>query len=174
MSEQKEDWDLVVKPKQSILSIDLRSLWHYRDLLLLFVKRVFVAGYKQTILGPLWYIIQPVLMAITFSIIFSNLAKMSTGGLPPFVFYLSGITIWNFFAECLNKTSNTFISNANIFGKVYFPRLVVPVSIILSNLITFLIQFGFFMVILGYHYFRTGSVHPNRYMLLLPVLIFIM
>lgn len=174
MLKEKEDWDLIVKPKQSIFSIDLNALWHYRDLLLLFVKRDFVAVYKQTILGPLWYIIQPILTAITYSIIFGTIANLSTGGLPKFVFYLSGITIWNYFSECLNKTSNTFVSNASIFGKVYFPRLILPVSIVMSNLITFTVQFLFFLIVLFYHYLTTDLIHPNRYVFLLPFLVIIM
>ena len=174
MIEESENWDLIVEPKQSIFTIDFKALWRYRDLLMLFVKRDFVAVYKQTILGPLWYIIQPILTAITYSIIFGNIANMSTGGLPKFVFYLSGITMWNYFAECLNKTSNTFISNANIFGKVYFPRLIVPVSIIISNLITFAVQFSFFLLVLLYFYITTDTIHPNRYIFLLPLLVLIM
>jgi lipopolysaccharide transport system permease protein len=141
---------------------------------MLFVRRDFVSVYKQTILGPLWYIIQPILTAITYSIIFGKIANIPTGELPKLVFYLSGVTIWNYFAECLNKTSNTFISNASVFGKVYFPRLTVPISIILSNLITFLIQLLLFIIILCFYYFKTNSIHPNVYVFLLPFLLIIM
>lgn len=170
-----EEWTLVVKPQVNWFDVNLKDLWNYRDLVMLFVKRDFVSVYKQTILGPLWYVIQPILTAITYSIIFGQIAKISTGNLPQLVFYLSGVTMWNYFAECLNKTSNTFISNSNVFGKVYFPRLAVPVSIIISNLISFLIQFLLFIAVLLCYYPSYSEVlHPNKYILLLPFLILIM
>lgn len=169
-----EEWTLVVKPKTNWFNFNYRELWHYRDLIMLFVRRDFVSVYKQTILGPLWYILQPILTAITYSIIFGRIANISTGELPKLVFYLSGVTMWNYFSECLNKTSNTFISNASIFGKVYFPRLTVPISITISNLITFMIQFLLFIAILLFYYPGSTSIHPNRYMLLLPVFVMIM
>ncbi len=165
---------MVVKPQTKWFDLNLKDLWSYRDLIMLFVKRDFVSVYKQTILGPLWYIIQPILTAITYSIIFGSMAQLSTAGLPKLLFYLSGITMWNYFSECLNKTSNTFISNAHIFGKVYFPRLTVPLSIILSNLFTFLFQFSLFLILLLYYYFTRTDIHPNRYLFLLPLLIIIM
>lgn len=171
---EDENWTLVVKPKTNWFELNLADLWSYRDLVILFVKRDFVAVYKQTILGPLWYIIQPLLTTITFTIIFGNIAKISTGGVPSVLFYLSGITMWNYFAECLNKTSNTFISNASIFGKVYFPRLAVPVSIIISNLITFFIQLFLFILVLLYYVFTSDIVHINSTMFLLPLLVLIM
>jgi lipopolysaccharide transport system permease protein len=173
--DQKEEWTLIVKPQVRWFDINLKDLWNYRDLVMLFVKRDFVSVYKQTILGPLWYVIQPLLTAITYSIIFGQIAKISTGDLPKLVFYLSGVTMWNYFSDCLNKTSNTFISNSNVFGKVYFPRLTVPVSIIISNLISFFIQFLLFIVVLLCYYPSYSKViHPNIYILLLPVLIIIM
>lgn len=174
MNEPEEEWTLIVKPKTKWFDVHLKDLWHYRDLVMLFVKRDFVAVYKQTILGPLWYIIQPILTTITFTIIFGNIAKISTGGVPAVLFYLSGITMWNYFSECLNKTSNTFISNASIFGKVYFPRLAVPVSIIISNLFAFIIQFLFFLLVLIYYSYNSQVIHINSTVILLPLLIVIM
>jgi lipopolysaccharide transport system permease protein len=175
MSKEEDEWTLVVRPQTHWLQLRLGELWSYRDLVMLFVKRDFVSLYKQTILGPVWYIIQPILTAIMYSIVFGKIANIDTPGLPKFLFYLSSITMWNYFAESLNKTSNTFIANAQIFGKVYFPRLTVPISIILSSLIAFLIQFVLFLVVLFYYYYFTGvPLSPNRYMLLLPVLILIM
>src|SRR5438105_357074 len=144
MKESNEQWDLIVKPEASWFELNLNEVWRYRDLLFLFVKRDVVSVYKQTILGPLWFILQPILMSITFTVIFGNVADLSTDGRPKFLFYLAGITCWNFFAECLNNTSNTFIANASIFGKVYFPRLIIPLSVVLSAVIKFCIQFGLF------------------------------
>ena len=134
---EQENWDMVIQPQRSLLDLRLGELWRYRDLVLLFVRRDFVAVYKQTILGPLWYLIQPLLTTITFTVIFGNIASLPTDGLPQFLFYMSGTVVWSYFAECLNKTSNTFVQNASLFGKVYFPRMAVPVSILISNLITF-------------------------------------
>lgn len=174
MNAEKEQWSLVVKPQSSILDINLKELWNYRDLLVLFVKRDIVSVYKQTILGPLWFFIQPVLTALTFSIIFGRMAGLSTDGQPPFLFYLAGITCWNYFAECLNNTSNTFVSNAGIFGKVYFPRLISPLSVIISSVLKFLIQFGLFIGVFTFQYFTKGNLHPNWLVLVLPFLVLIM
>jgi lipopolysaccharide transport system permease protein len=164
-----DHWDLVIKPHSKWLDLHLADVWRYRDLLWLFVRRDFVAVYKQTILGPLWFFIQPLLTTIVFTIIFSGIAKLPTDGMPPMLFFLAGTTPWNYFATCLNKTSNTFVANAGIFGKVYFPRLVVPLSIVASNIIQFGIQFllfvGFFV-----WYFATGSA-LNPHWALIPVLI---
>jgi lipopolysaccharide transport system permease protein len=174
MNKTDEEWTLIVKPKSNWFDLHLKDLLRYRDLIFLFVKRDFVSIYKQTILGPLWYVIQPILTAITYSVIF-GMGKMSTDGLPPFVFYLSGTTMWNYFSESFNKTSNTFISNAHIFGKVYFPRLTVPISIIISNLITFFLQLLLFIVVLSYEgLVHVTNIHPNIYILSLPVLVLIM
>ena len=135
------EWDLEIKPQADLLDINLREVWRYRDLLWMFVKRDFTAQYKQTILGPLWHFIQPLFTTIVFLVVFTNIAKISTDGVPPVLFYMSGITIWNYFSSCLNATSNTFVANAGIFGKVYFPRLVIPLSTVMSNIVKFGIQF---------------------------------
>jgi lipopolysaccharide transport system permease protein len=135
------EWDLEIKPQSHLLDINLREVWKYRDLLWMFVKRDFTAQYKQAILGPLWHFIQPLFTTIVFLVVFTNIAKISTDGVPPVLFYMSGITIWNYFSSCLNATSNTFVANAGIFGKVYFPRLVIPLSTVMSNIVKFGIQF---------------------------------
>jgi lipopolysaccharide transport system permease protein len=154
----------------------LAELWSYRDLLLLFVKRDFVSIYKQTILGPLWFFIQPILTTLMFALIFGYFGKLSTEGIPPFLFYLTGLTLWNYFSECLMKTSETFVKNQNLFGKVFFPRLIVPLSIILSSLLKFGIQFILFGLVWIYYYFIEGNqlIMPNSVMLLVPLLIVIM
>jgi lipopolysaccharide transport system permease protein len=171
---ENDHWDLIIKPQRSLFDLRLGELWRYRDLVMLFVRRDFVAVYKQTILGPLWYLIQPLLTTITFTVIFGNIARLPTDGLPQFLFYMSGTVIWTYFAECLTKTSNTFVQNAHLFGKVYFPRMAVPVSILISNLITFGIQFAFFLLFMGYFALRGANVLPNLYLLLTPLLILIM
>src|SRR5512136_551256 len=127
-----EKWDMVISPKRNLFDLRLQELWHARDLIMLFVRRDFVAVYKQTILGPLWYLIQPLLTTIVFTVVFGNIAKLPTDGLPSFLFYMSGTLIFSYFAGCLTKTSETFVNNANLFGKVYFHRLTVPVSILIS------------------------------------------
>ncbi len=171
---ENEDWTLVIKPRRNLLDLRLRELWQYRDLVLLFVRRDFVSVYKQTILGPFWYIIQPLLTTITFTVIFGRVAKLPTDGLPQFLFYLSGTVIWRYFDECLTKTSNTFVNNTNLFGKVYFPRMAVPVSILLSNLITFFVQFVLFLIFLAFFMLSGSPVAPNLWALLTPVLIIMM
>ena len=168
-----EQWDLVMRPKTGWFDLHLSDLWRYRDLTILFVWRDFVAQYKQTILGPLWHIIQPLFTTILFTLVFSRMAKISTDDLPPILFYMANLTCWNYFAECLNRSSGTFINNASIFGKVYFPRLCVPVSVVLSNMIKFGIQFGLFLCIMTY-YFVKGDIHPNAWVLLTPLLVLIM
>lgn len=167
-------WDMVIGPQRNLFDLRLRELWHARDLIMLFVRRDFVSVYKQTILGPLWYLIQPLLTTITFTVIFGNIAKLPTDGLPQFLFYMSGTVIWTYFASCLTKTSETFVSNANLFGKVYFPRLAVPISILISNLIAFAIQFAFFLAFMGYFALQGTQLHPNWWMLLTPVLLLMM
>ena len=169
-----ENWDLIIKPHKGLLDINLKALWRYRDLISLFVRRDFVAKYKQTILGPLWFVIQPVLTTLMYTIIFSRVAKISTDGLPPILFYMSGTVAWTYFSVCLNSTSNTFINNAGIFGKVYFPRLTVPISIIISTLIQFLIQFVLLIVIMCFYYFKGVQFHISTFILLLPLLILLM
>jgi len=141
---------------------------------MLFVWRDFVAYYKQTILGPLWYIIQPLLTTVVFTFIFGSVAKLPTGGLPQFLFYMSGTVVWSYFAACITKTADTFITNTQLFGKVYFPRLAVPVSILISNLISFTIQFALFLVFMGYFAIRGSVLHPNWWMLITPLLILMM
>jgi len=137
------NWDLIIEGKSSLFDLKFKDVWRYRDLLLMFVKRDFVSFYKQTILGPLWFFIQPIFTTLVFTFVFGNLAGISTDGLPQYLFYLSGITAWNYFADCLNKTSTVFRDNANIFGKVYFPRLIMPLSIVVSNLVRFGVQLFF-------------------------------
>src|SRR5664280_2494598 len=169
-----EKWDLILRPKRNLLDLRLRELWRARDLVMLFVWRDFVSIYKQTILGPLWYLIQPLLTTIVFTFIFGSIAKLPTDGLPSFMFYMSGTVIFTYFASSLSKISDTFVANANMFGKVYFSRLAVPVSILISSLIAFAIQLGFFLLFMVYFYLRGTQLHPNWWILLTPVLLFIM
>ncbi|MEO9145239.1 MAG: ABC transporter permease [Ginsengibacter sp.] len=171
----EEDWDMIIRPKGRLFDLKLKEVWKYRDLLMLFVKRDFTAQYKQTILGPLWHIIQPIFTTLMFLIVFGKIANIPTDGVPPILFYMSGITIWNYFSACLNSTSNTFVANAGIFGKVYFPRLVIPLSTVASNLIKFVIQFLlltaviiFFIVVKGVHF------HLDISLLMIPVLLLMM
>ncbi len=169
-----ESWDMVIQPQRSWFDVRLGELWNARDLIMLFVWRDFVSVYKQTILGPLWYLIQPILTTLTFTIFFGRIAKLSTDGLPQFLFYMSGTVIWGYFSACITNTSSTFTANAGLFGKVYFPRLAVPISILISNLITFALQFLLFLGFLVYFMATGSSVHPNIGMLLLPVLLLMM
>jgi lipopolysaccharide transport system permease protein len=173
-SYEPDSWDLIIEPRRGLFDLHLGDLYRYRDLVLLFVRRDFVAVYKQTILGPLWYLIQPLLTTITFTVIFGNIAQLPTDGLPQFLFYMSGTVIWTYFADCLTKTSNTFVNNAQLFGKVYFPRLAVPVSILLSNLITFAIQFTFFLAFMGFFALTGADLRPNWWILISPLLVFMM
>ncbi len=166
---------MIIRPQRRLLDLRLGELWRYRDLVMLFVRRDFVSVYKQTILGPLWYLIQPLLTTITFTVIFGRIASLPTDGLPQFLFYMSGTVAWSYFSTCLTKTSDTFIQNANLFGKVYFSRLAVPVSILISNLITFLIQFALFLVFILYFLLRGSPIHFNwLWIALSPVLILMM
>jgi lipopolysaccharide transport system permease protein len=169
-----DQWDLIIEPQRSLLNLRLGELLRYWDLVMLFVRRDFVSVYKQTILGPLWYLIQPLLTTITMTVIFGNIARLPTDGLPQFLFYMSGTVIWTYFADCITKTSNTFVNNANLFGKVYFPRLAVPVSILISNLITFSIQFGFFLAFMAFFAIRGSILRPNWWILFSPVLVLMM
>jgi lipopolysaccharide transport system permease protein len=170
----RDDWDLIIRPQRGWLDLRLSELWQARDLIRMFVWRDFVSVYKQTILGPLWYLIQPVLTTVTFTIIFGRIARLPTDGLPQFLFYLAGTVIWSYFAACLTGTSATFISNAGLFGKVYFPRLAVPVSILISKLITFAIQFGLFLAFVLFFALTGSAVRPNAAILLTPLLLLIM
>ncbi len=167
------DWDLVITAETRPFDMRLTELWHYRDLVALLVKRDFVAFYKQTILGPLWFFLQPVLTTLMFIFVFGKLAGLSTDGIPRPLFYLAGITAWNYFSECLTKTSTVFKDNAAVFGKVYFPRMVVPVSIVLSNLARFGIQLILFLLVWAYYYFQ-GIVQVSPVVFLFPVLVFLM
>ncbi|MBX9780720.1 MAG: ABC transporter permease [Chitinophagaceae bacterium] len=171
---RSEDWTEVISSETHLFDLHLKEVWRYKDLLIMFVKRDFVATYKQTILGPLWFFIQPLLTTITFMLVFGTIAGISTNGIPMMVFYMSGITLWNYFAECLNKTSTVFRDNASIFGKVYFPRLVMPLSIVVSNLVRLGIQMTLFLLIWVYYVVRGNQVHPNLFLLLVPYLIFLM
>lgn len=175
MTELQNNWTTVIKPKTSLLSVDFHELWQYRDLYRMFVKRDIVTWYKQTILGPLWFFIQPIMTTIMFMVVFGGIAKISTDGLPQPLFYLAGICLWQYFAEGLNQTSKTFIDNANVFGKVYFPRLVVPMATVTSNLVRLAIQMGLFFLVFAYYMiFTSAPVHPNLYLLLTPILILIL
>ena len=164
-----------IKPKRRVLDINIGEVWDYRDLLFLFVKRDFVSTYKQTILGPVWFFIQPIFTTLIFSVIFGRLAELPTDGIPPFLFYLAGITCWGYFSECLTKTSNTFVSNSGLFGKVYFPRLILPLSTVSSNLLKFGVQFLLFILCMLYYVFFKGlSIEMNYLVLLMPLLILMM
>ncbi|MDP3353457.1 MAG: ABC transporter permease [Flavobacteriaceae bacterium] len=173
-NETEEDWLFEIKPKDNIFRLNLKEIWQYRDLLLLFVKRDVVTLYKQTILGPLWYLIQPLFTSITFTIIFNKVAGIDTGSIPPFLFNLAGITVWNYFSTCLTTTSDTFKSNAGIFGKVYFPRLIMPLSVVTSNLLKFGIQLLIFIVFYIYFILQGVAVSPNPLVIFFPILIIIM
>jgi lipopolysaccharide transport system permease protein len=173
---ENEDWDMVLNPTTRWWDLQLKDVWHYRDLLWMFVRRDFISVYKQTILGPLWFFVQPVLTTLIFTVIFSGLAKLPTNGLPPMLFYLAGITPWNYFSSCLTKTSSTFVSNAGIFGKVYFPRLVTPLSVVISNIIQFAIQFLLFLAFLAFFTWKGAGISLNWPMIfiLTPILLGIM
>jgi len=171
---EPEYWSEIIEPKTRLLDLRLKELWRYRDLVMMFVRRDFVANYKQTILGPLWFFIQPLLTTIMFIFIFGKVAGLSTDGLPKLAFYLAGVTIWNYFAETLNKTASVFRDNAQMFGKVYFPRLTMPVSIVISNLVRFLIQFALFLAVWAWYLVKENSIHPNIYLLLTPLLVLMM
>ncbi|MFZ1729591.1 MAG: ABC transporter permease [Bacteroidota bacterium] len=168
------DWDMIIEPRGRLFHLGLRELWRYRDLVMLFIRRDFVAVYKQTVLGPLWYILQPLLMTAAFTIVFGNIAGMPVDGAPPFLFYMAGSILWTYFATTLTKTSDTFIVNASVFGKVYFPRLAVPVSLVLSNLISFSIQLLLFIVLLVWYSVASSNYHISKLVLVTPVLICVM
>lgn len=172
MASKDEQWTTVIRPKEKLFSVDFKEIWQYRDLLTLFVKRNIITQYKQTILGPLWYVIQPLMTTVMYMVVFGGIAKISTDGLPQPLFYLAGICFWQYFADCLTKTSNTFVANAGIFGKVYFPRLITPLSDAVSNLVRFGIQFALFLAVyLYYQLFTNVQIHTNWYALLIPVLV---
>jgi lipopolysaccharide transport system permease protein len=171
---QSEDWNLVIKGHTSLFDLKFNDVWRYRDLLWMFVKRDFVSFYKQTVLGPLWFFIQPLFTTIVFTFVFGNLAKISTDGLPQQLFYLTGITAWNYFSDCLTKTSTVFRDNASIFGKVYFPRLIMPLSIIVSNLVRFLVQLLLLIVMMVYFGLQGANFHVTYAILFFPFLVALM
>jgi lipopolysaccharide transport system permease protein len=171
---QEEKWDLIISPPATKIKIDLKEIWDYKDLIWMFIKRDFAAQYKQTILGPLWHVLQPLFTTLIFVIVFSNIAAIPTDGLPPVLFYLAGLTIWNYFSTCLQTTSSVFVANAYIFGKVYFPRLVMPISIVISNLFKFLIQFLLLLVIIFGYNIGGVEIHSGFSILYIPFLLVIM
>ncbi len=174
IEEDNEPWDLVLEPNNKWYSLGLSKIFRFKDLLFLFVRRDFVSIYKQTILGPIWFFIQPIITAITYAIIFGALADISTEGMPPLLFYMCGITLWNYFSETLSKTSDTFTANSGIFGKVYFPRMIVPLSVVLSNMIKLGIQFFLFLVVWIYYLIIDPNIHPNYTIVFIPFLILLM
>lgn len=171
-----QDWDIVVRPQRSVFDIDLKGIWNYRDLVSLLVRRDVVAVYKQTVLGPLWHVIQPLTTTITFTVIFGMVARLAPPGIPAVLFYMSGIVSWNFFAGVVNRTSKTFIGNTALMTKVYFPRLVVPISTTLSSLVSFAIQFATLLAFIGWYHFTDDAFgwDPGANILLLPLLVLIM
>jgi lipopolysaccharide transport system permease protein len=171
---EEEKWTEVIEPRSRLLDLRLDEVWRYRDLVAMFVRRDFVANYKQTVLGPIWFFLQPLLTTLTYILIFGRVAGLSTDGLPMLAFYLSGVTIWNYFAETLNKTATVFRDNAQMFGKVYFPRLTMPVSIVISHMVRFGIQYALFLVIWTYYLLQDNAIAPNWYILLTPLLVLIM
>jgi lipopolysaccharide transport system permease protein len=168
------EWDIELTPENNLFDLKLKDVWNYRDLLVLLVRRDFVSFYKQTILGPLWFFIQPLFTTIIYTFVFGSLANIPTDGLPQPLFYLAGITAWNYFADCLTKTSSVFTANAGLFGKVYFPRLIVPLSIVVSNLIRFGVQMLLFVLMMIVYWVKGASFHPNTYLLLFPFLLLLM
>ncbi|MBJ6119783.1 ABC transporter permease [Pontibacter sp. BT310] len=174
MKTKDEEWTLIIEPKSNLFDLRLREVWQYKDLLFLFVKRDFKAAYKQTILGPLWHFIQPLFTTIVFLVVFNKIAEIPTDGVPPTLFYMSGIAIWNYFASCLTATSNTFLANAGIFGKVYFPRLILPISIVTSNVIKFGIQFLLLLVVMIYYMLQGNTIHFGISWFVIPFLVLMM
>lgn len=170
----ESSWTEIISPRNSLFDLRLKEVWRYRDLVMMFVRRDFVSNYKQTILGPIWFFLQPLLTTLMYVLVFGRIAGLAPDGVPMLVFYLAGVTVWNYFAESFNKTATVFKDNAGIFGKVYFPRLTMPISIIISNLIRFFIQFSLFLAVWAYYFFKNHSVHPNWTILLMPFLIILM
>ena len=171
---ENENWTTVIKPRNGLFEVNLKEIWDYHDLLTLFVKRTITVQYKQTILGPLWWLIQPALTVIMYMVVFGGIAGIPTDGVPQPLFYLGGVCMWQYFSSCLTSTSNTFVSNAGIFGKVYFPRLIMPLSTVISNLVRFGIQLGLFVIVYVYYTIIGHAPTPNWYLLLLPLLVVMM
>lgn len=173
-SSTTEEWDLVISPHKKWYDLQLTDVWSYRDLITMFVRRDFVSRYKQTILGPLWFLLQPLMTSLVFQVVFGNIAQLPTDGLPQLLFYMSGTVMWSYFSSCLNGTSQTFIGNAHLLGKVYFPRLVIPISIVISNLINFSIQLVFFLILAGIYLIRGAEIRFTAWAFTLPLLVFLM
>lgn len=171
---ENEKWTTVIKPRSGLFEVNLKEIWDYRDLYTMFVKRDITVAYKQTILGPLWWLIQPALTVIMYMVVFGGIAGIPTDGIPQPLFYLGGVCMWQYFADCLNRTANTFVSHAGIFGKVYFPRLIMPLSSVTSNLVRFGIQFGLFVIVYIYYAIIGQAPSPNWYFLLFPLLVVMM
>ena len=171
---ENENWTTVIKPRNKLFEVNLKEIWDYRDLLTLFVKRTITVQYKQTVLGPLWWIIQPAFTVIMYMVVFGGIAGIPTDGIPQPLFYLGGIAMWQYFADCLGKSSNTFVTNAGIFGKVYFPRLIMPLADSISNLVRFGIQLGLFVLVYIYYAIIGQAPSPNLYLLLFPLLVVMM
>lgn len=171
---ENENWTTVIKPRNGLFEVNLKEIWDYRDLLTMFVKRDITVAYKQTILGPLWWVIQPALTVIMYMVVFGGIAGIPTDGVPQPLFYLGGVCMWHYFSDCLNRTANTFVTNAGIFGKVYFPRLIMPIANVTSNLVRFGIQFGLFVIVYVYYVCIGMAPSPNWYFLLFPLLVFMM
>ena len=171
---ENENWTTVIKPRNKLFEVNLKEIWDYRDLLTLFVKRTITVQYKQTILGPLWWIIQPAFTVIMYMVVFGGIAGIGTDGIPQPLFYLTGTCMWQYFSDCLNKTSNTFVNNSGLFGKVYFPRLVVPVANVISNLLRFGIQLSLFLIVYLIYSIIGCPAHVNMYVLLFPLLVVMM
>ena len=169
-----EEWDTVIKPQSSAFDLQLKEIWRYKDLLFLFVRRDYVTFYKQTVLGPIWFFLQPVLTTIIFTFVFGKVAGISTNGIPQVLFYLSGIVLWNYFAECINNTSGVFIKNAEIFGKVYFPRIIMPMSIVISNMMRLGVQFFLFLAVYFFFIFQGADLRITPVIALFPLLLLIM
>lgn len=173
MEPEKEYWDIVIKPKTEKFSLNFSEVWKYRDLVVMYIRRDIVTMYKQTVLGPLWYVIQPIFSTLMMMFVFGGIAGIPTDGIPHPVFYMSGIMMWNYFSECLGRSSGTFTGNAGVFSKVYFPRLVVPISGLISSLVKLAIQIGLFLCVYFYFFTTSDSLHPNVTLLLFPYLIFL-
>ena len=173
MENKNTEWTNVISSEHSLFKLNLKEVWDYRDLVYMFVKRDFVSSFKQTILGPLWFFINPIFTTVVYLIVFGNIANLSTDGAPKILFYLAGVTLWNYFSSSLGGTSNVFVGNAGIFGKVYFPRLVMPITIVISNLMRFGVQFLLFIVVFFYYWYK-GEVTPNWWVLFTPIFILLM
>jgi len=172
--EMTNDWDLEIRPRKRLLDINFAEAWRYRDLIQLLVRRDFVAQYAQTILGPLWHVLQPIFQTVIFLLLFNKIASIPTDGIQPILFYIAGLSMWNYFSFCLTATSNTFILNAAIFGKVYFPRIVMPIATVMSNVFKFLIQFGLLLVAMAWYHFHGFPIHVTAWWLAIPVIVFVM